>query len=366
MMVPIVYHGAGVWKNVLETKVQPGDRVWVVTDCPESADRVSDLLSPLSPTHETFRVTVPSLVSPVVSFPRQKPDVVIGLGGGHALDVAKCARALCEDPEKVFRNRPFAKNTRTQCNHRIPLLCIPTNDPSSTTGAEMTPFAMTHMSGRTRVVDHALRPDVAIVDSDYVNKDSGASRMDALAHAIESYTSEFANDYTQGYSLRAARLLFRGNGPDMDNAPSLAGIGLANAWNGRADSLALTLAREYHVPPGVTNAIVLPHVIRACLRRSDQPPAVQRYAELAVYCGLADPTTGGSFRDMAERLVDGFERLRRELGLPDRLRDLEVFRSSTMERETVALLACYDCLQFGFVQDVPSVDFFRQMISEAY
>jgi alcohol dehydrogenase class IV len=361
IMTPRSIHvGNGVWKRALEQELVSADRVLIVSDHPESADRVSDLLVC---TRNVDRAIVTTSVTP----PKQgftfhsRPDAIVAIGGGHAMDVSKWTRALYENPHKVFRNKPFATlSSSTEEPHTIRLICMPVPSLMGTTGSEMTPFATTFMN-KTRVIDRAFLPDVAIVDADLVESDDVLwSGMDALAHAIESYTSEFANDYTQGHSLRAARILIQQQATvAVHHASSLAGLGIANAWNGHSDSIALTLMRLYQVPPGVTNAIVLPFVIRDHIASN---LFVQQYAELAVYCGLTDPVEK-NHHAMAEDLAVGLERLRRATGIPDRLREVVLER---IDVERVALLACYDSLQFGFVHHSPSVEFFKKIISKAY
>lgn len=211
-----------------------------------------------------------------------QPDTVIALGGGSAMDAAKGMWMFYEHPDTEFfgakqkfldirkRTYKIAKPEKTQ------FVCIPT---TSGTGSEVTPFAVitdseTHV--KYPLADYALTPDVAIVDPQFVmsvpasvTADTG---MDVLTHAIESYVSVMASDYTRGLSLQAIKLVFDHlensvKRPDMEsrekmhNASTMAGMAFANAFLGINHSLAHKLGSEFHIPHGRANAILLPYVI---------------------------------------------------------------------------------------------------------
>ncbi len=212
-----------------------------------------------------------------------QPDTVIALGGGSAMDAAKGMWMFYEHPDTEFfgakqkfldirkRTYKIAKPEKTQ------FVCIPT---TSGTGSEVTPFAVitdseTHV--KYPLADYALTPDVAIVDPQFVmsvpasvTADTG---MDVLTHAIESYVSVMASDYTRGLSLQAIKLVFDHlensvKRPDMEsrekmhNASTMAGMAFANAFLGICHSIAHKIGGEYGIPHGRTNAILLPHIIR--------------------------------------------------------------------------------------------------------
>ncbi|WP_230079111.1 bifunctional acetaldehyde-CoA/alcohol dehydrogenase, partial [Enterococcus faecalis] len=188
-----------------------------------------------------------------------QPDTVIALGGGSAMDAAKGMWMFYEHPDTEFfgakqkfldirkRTYKIAKPEKTQ------FVCIPT---TSGTGSEVTPFAVitdseTHV--KYPLADYALTPDVAIVDPQFVmsvpasvTADTG---MDVLTHAIESYVSVMASDYTRGLSLQAIKLVFDHlensvKRPDMEsrekmhNASTMAGMAFANAFLGICHSIA--------------------------------------------------------------------------------------------------------------------------------
>jgi acetaldehyde dehydrogenase/alcohol dehydrogenase len=329
-----------------------------------AADKVSDMLYDLDTDIERFNIKSPRLTLSKVRAGTERihafrPDVIVAFGGEPAMDVSKLMRVLYEDPDTDFFFRPtnpfFAPN-KENGRRRVKLICAPI---ASGSGSEVTPFAI--LNG-ARVIDYALTPDVAIVDNELTTEaDSRVHGLHALSRAIESYVSEYANEYTQGHSLRAARLLFQiqnvqnpGLLTDLTyNASTMAGLASATAWNSRSDSIAFALDELYQIPRWLTNAIVLPHVIH------HTPFFERKYAELAVYCGLADPHNA-----TAEDLVAGLRRLNRTFGVPERLRDLALFTEHDLER--IAILACYDSLHFGFVLHEPSVDKLKQILIDSY
>ncbi|MBU5908555.1 iron-containing alcohol dehydrogenase, partial [Vibrio cholerae O1] len=144
-------------------------------------------------------------------------------------------------------------------------ICIPT---TSGTGSEVTPFAVitdSETNVKYPLADFALTPDVAIIDPQFVmsvpksvTADTG---MDVLTHAMESYVSVMASDYTRGLSLQAIKLTFeylkssvekgdKVSREKMHNASTLAGMAFANAFLGIAHSIAHKIGGEYGIPHG--------------------------------------------------------------------------------------------------------------------
>ncbi|WP_308003616.1 bifunctional acetaldehyde-CoA/alcohol dehydrogenase [uncultured Lactococcus sp.] len=285
-----------------------------------------------------------------------KPDTVIALGGGSPLDAAKIGRliyeysvrgevdldddvalkALFEQLAQKFidiRKRivKFPHQDQTQ------LVCIPT---TSGTGSEVTPFAVitddeTHV--KYPLADYQLTPQVAIVDPEFVmtvpKRTVAWSGIDALSHALESYVSVMASDYTKPLSLRAIKLIFdnlttsyhydpsqpskegqvaRAN---MHNAATLAGMAFANAFLGINHSLAHKVGGEFELPHGLAIAIAMPHVIKfnavtGNVKRTPYPRyeiyrAQEDYAEIARYIGL----TGKDDAELVDKLIKEIKKL---------------------------------------------------------
>jgi acetaldehyde dehydrogenase/alcohol dehydrogenase len=284
------------------------------------------------------------------------PDTVIALGGGSPLDAAKIGRliyeysvrgevdlnddvalkALFEQLAQKFidiRKRivKFPHQEQTQ------LVCIPT---TSGTGSEVTPFAVitddeTHV--KYPLADYQLTPQVAIVDPEFVmtvpKRTVAWSGIDALSHALESYVSVMASDYTKPLSLRAIKLIFdnlttsyqydpsepskegqvaRAN---MHNAATLAGMAFANAFLGINHSLAHKVGGEFELPHGLAIAIAMPHVIKfnavtGNVKRTPYPRyeiyrAQEDYAEIARYIGL----TGQNDAELVDKLIMEIKKL---------------------------------------------------------
>ena len=201
-------------------------------------------------------------------------DVVIGLGGGSAIDAAKAIAGLANEtePTAVFHDgKPI-------CAPVLPLIAIPT---TSGTGAEVTKNAV--ISDRARGVKQSIRaeammPAVAIVDPELTvpcpPAVTAASGMDALVQAIEAFTSVKATPITEALAFDAARLLLRGlpraweDGTDLDAREAcaygslMAGMAFANARLGAVHGIAHPLGARYGLEHGVVCALLMPHVMR--------------------------------------------------------------------------------------------------------
>ncbi|GGT09807.1 hypothetical protein GCM10010156_77990 [Planobispora rosea] len=285
-----------------------------------------------------------------------QPDTIVALGGGSAMDAAKVMWLRYEHPEVVFadmrekfsdiRKRAFRFPTLRE---RARLVCVPT---TSGTEAEVTPFAVVTDSATGKkypLADYALTPSVAIVDPvpaaelpRVVTADSG---FDALTHAIESYVSVYANDFTDGLALQAIKLIFshleravtRGAAaPEArektHNAGTIAGMAFGNAFLGIVHAMSHTLGATFHVAHGRTSALLLSHVIRyngtVPAKLSGWPKyedyrAPERFQEIVRTLGLPAGTADKGVESLAaavERLRDAvrIERSLKEIGVDER------------------------------------------------
>jgi acetaldehyde dehydrogenase/alcohol dehydrogenase len=273
-----------------------------------------------------------------------RPDVIIALGGGSAMDAAKGMWLFYEHPETSFhglkqkfldiRKRTFKY---PELGQKAQFVAIPT---TSGTGSEVTPFSViTDKENNIKypLADYELTPDIAIVDPQFVmtvpphiTADTG---MDVLTHAIEAYVSIMANDYTDGLALKAIELVFKylprayKDGSDeearekMHNASAIAGMAFANAFLGINHSLAHKLGAEFHIAHGRSNAILMPHVVRynakkpfkhALFPKYEHFVADERYAQIARMLGLPARTT----EEGVESLVQAIINLGKELNIP--------------------------------------------------
>ena len=257
-----------------------------------------------------------------------EPDWVIGLGGGSCMDAAKSIFVLYErpdlDPDAIAPTGPL--NLRQKAR----LVAIPT---TSGTGAEVTwPVVLTDMAEHKKLnLGNAENtPDLAIVDPVFVQKlpplitaDTG---MDVLTHAVEGYTSQWRNDFSDGLCLKATELVFeylpracsKGHeDPEarekMHNAATIAGLGFGNSMAASAHALGHSLGALFPVPHGRAVGLFLPYTIEFHVRGY----LPTRYAEIARFLGLpADDEEAG-----AASLAGKIRELAREIGQPTSLQE---------------------------------------------
>lgn len=321
-----------------------------------------------------------------------QPDTIIAIGGGSAMDAAKAMWLFYEKPETEFFGAKQKFLDIRKRTYKIPTLnktqfvCIPT---TSGTGAEVTPFAVitdseTHV--KYPLADYALTPDVAIIDSQFVmsvpksvTADTG---MDVLTHAIESYVSVMASDYTKGLSLQSIKLVFQNlrNSYEyaneearekMHNASTMAGMAFANAFLGISHSIAHKIGGEYNIAHGRTNAILLPHVIRynakdpskhALFPKYEFFKADEDYAEIARFMGFKGNTT----EELVESLIFEVDKLGKDVGIEMNLKAQGVTKEVLYDTvDHMAELAFLDqCTTANPKQ--PLISELRQVIIDAY
>ncbi|TFJ43292.1 bifunctional acetaldehyde-CoA/alcohol dehydrogenase [Carnobacterium divergens] len=321
-----------------------------------------------------------------------EPDTIIALGGGSAMDAAKGMWLFYEKPETEFFGAKQKFLDIRKRTYKIPSLtktqfvCIPT---TSGTGSEVTPFAVitdseTHV--KYPLADYALTPDVAIIDSQFVmsvpksvTADTG---MDVLTHAIESYVSVMASDYTRGLSLQAIKLVFENLRDSyntaneearekMHNASTMAGMAFANAFLGINHSIAHKIGGEYNIPHGRTNAILMPHVIRynakdpskhALFPKYEYFRADEDYADIARFMGFK----GNSTAELVESLVQEIIKLGKDLNIDMSLKGQGVTQATldtTVDR--MAELAFEDQCTTANPKE-PLIVELRQIIIDSY
>lgn len=265
-----------------------------------------------------------------------QPDCIIALGGGSVMDAAKAMWLFYEHPDTDFRSLTQKFFDPTKRVVKFPVLrtkakfvAIPT---TSGTGSEVTAFSViTDKKANIKypLADFQITPDVAIVDPQFVmtvpNHVTADTGMDVLTHAIESYVSVLANDFTDGLALKAIQLVFqylprayRDGGDEiarekMHNASTIAGMAFANSFLGINHSLSHVLGAEFNISHGRTNAILLPHVIRYNAAKPNKfmtyPKyehfiADERYAEIARMLGLPASTTEEGIESLIKAVVD--------------------------------------------------------------
>lgn len=214
-------------------------------------------------------------------------DAVIGFGGGSAMDTAKLVALLARTPQDI----PAIYGVGLARGPRLPLIQVPT---TAGTGSEVTPISIltTPTDEKKGVVSPHLLPDLAVLDSTLTlglpPQITAATGIDAMVHAIEAFTSKHKkNPLSDVLALQALKLLHDNirtvlaNGRDADAREAmllgslLAGMAFANAPVAAVHALAYPLGGRYHLPHGLTNALVLAPVLAF-----NQPAAARHYAEL--------------------------------------------------------------------------------------
>lgn len=255
-------------------------------------------------------------------------EIVVGLGGGSSMDVAKLLAVLLGGDQPLTDMYGIG-NVRCA---RLPLVQIPT---TAGTGSEVTPVSIVTTGETTKsgVVSPTLYADMAILDAQLTlglpPKATAATGIDAMVHAIEAYTSKhLKNPVSDMLAAQALTLLARNllracqHGDDLAAREAmllgamLAGQAFANAPVAAVHALAYPLGGIFHVPHGLSNSLVLPHVLRF-----NAPDAAGLYAELAE---LIVPDSAGSAEARSQALIAHLEALIHTTGIERRLREVGV------------------------------------------
>jgi alcohol dehydrogenase class IV len=257
-----------------------------------------------------------------------KADSVVGIGGGSVLDVTKLVAAFIDSDQQV----EDCFGTGFIQKKGLWFACLPT---TAGTGSEVSPNAILlderdHL--KKGIVSPFLIADVAYVDPKLtwtvpakVTADTG---MDALTHCIEAYTNKFAHPSVDIYALQGIRLIAANlekavkNGQDQEAREALAfgslygGLCLGPVNTAAVHALSYPLGGEFHIPHGLSNAILLPSVMKF-----NAPAAMKRYAEVAIAMGC-EP--GKNDEETAQRGVDFIYQLADAVGIPKKLTDLGI------------------------------------------
>ena len=323
-----------------------------------------------------------------------KPDVIIALGGGSAIDAAKGMWLFYEHPDADVEGMKLKFLDIRKKTYKFPklgekckMVAIPT---TSGTGSEVTSFAVISdkiQNKKYPLTDYELTPDVAIVDPDLVTSlpksitaDTG---MDVLTHALEAYVSNMASDYTDALAEKAAELVIKNlkecydNGSNkearerMHNASTMAGMAFSNAFLGINHSLAHKLGAVYHLPHGRLNAILLPYVVKY---NSEEPTkfvsfpkyeyfiADEKYATIAKKMGLKADTK----EEGVQSLIKEIQELNEYLNIPKSLQEAGVDEKDFFENiDTLADRAFEDQCTTANPR-LPLIPELKQILTDAY
>ena len=325
-----------------------------------------------------------------------RPDLILAVGGGSAMDAGKIMWVLYEHPNVDFqdmamrfcdiRKRVYTFPKMGECAYFV---AIPT---TAGTGSEVTPFAVItdEVTGvKYPLADYELLPKMAIVDADLMmNAPKGltaASGIDAVTHALEAYASVMATDYTDGLALRSLKLIFEnlprayanGSGDprareNMANAACMAGMAFANAFLGVCHSMAHKLGAFHHLPHGVANALMIDEVLRfnaaeipvkmGTFPQYDHPHTLARYAEIADYLKLG----GNTDAEKLERLIAAVDALKEQVGIKKTIRDYGIDETDFLNRLDAMVEQAFDDQCTGANPRYPLMHEIRQMYLNAY
>ncbi len=325
-----------------------------------------------------------------------KPDCIIALGGGSAMDAGKIMWVMYEHPEVDFmdmamrfidiRKRVY---TFPKMGEKTYFIAIPT---SAGTGSEVTPFAVItdEKSGiKYPLADYELMPNMAIIDTDFhMTAPRGltaASGIDAVTHALEAYASVMATDYTDGLAKQALQTIFKylprayDNGQTdiearekMANAATMAGMAFANAFLGVCHSMAHKLGAFHHLPHGVANALMIEQVLRfnaapapvkmGTFSQYDHPHTLERYAEIADALGLSGKTP----EEKLENLIKAVNDLKTRVGIKASIRDYNIDEANFLARLDEMSEQAFDDQCTGANPRYPLISEIRQMYLNAY
>lgn len=324
-----------------------------------------------------------------------QPDVIVAMGGGSSMDAAKIMWLMYEHPDAEFeglalRFMDIRKRIYTfpKLGQKATMVAIPT---TSGTGSEVTPFAVVtdEKTGiKYPIADYQLTPHIAIVDPELVMtmpaRLTAWSGVDALTHALESFVSVFATEFTNPYAMEAARLIFKylpiayNDGKNtkarekVHYAACLAGIAFANAFLGVCHSMAHKLGSEFHVPHGLANALLINQTIRfnatdaprkqAVFPQYKYPIATERYARIARYCGIQ----GNTDMEVVENLITAINELKDKVGIPDSIKEAGVNETQFNERLDRLSELAFDDQCTGANPRYPSIEEIREMYSNAF
>ncbi len=253
-------------------------------------------------------------------------ELVIGIGGGSSMDVAKLVAIMLNNAitlRQMLAKEPIEKRG-------LPTIMVPT---TAGTGAEVTPNAIVLVPEeelKVGIVSSKMLPDCVILDPLLTVKlppaITAATGMDALTHAIECYTSKKANPFSDTFALKAVSLIAGGirrayrDGGDVDARHDMllgamfGGLCIATSSTTAVHALAYPLGGKYRMPHGLSNAILLPHVMSFNL-----DAAADRFRDIAVAMGLA--VAGLTARQAAEKMVENLFSLLADLNIAASLKD---------------------------------------------
>ena len=387
-------------KNVMDKK-----KVFIVTDTflfeNGYTKPITDKLDELGIAHTTFSNVAPDptlacAVEGTKAMNEFKPDAIIAVGGGSAMDAGKIMWVMYEHPEVDFldmamRFMDIRKRVYTfpKMGEKAYFIAVPT---SAGTGSEVTPFAViTDEKTGTKypLADYELLPKMAIVDANMMmNAPKGltsASGIDAVTHCLEAYASMMATEYTDGLAIESLKNIFKylprayengANDPEarekMANAATMAGMAFANAFLGVCHSMAHKLGAYHHIPHGIANALMIDLVLRfnaaevpakmGTFPQYDHPNTLRRYAEVAEALGFG----GSNDQESLDNLIREIDALKEKIGIKKTIREYGVDEQYFLEKLDEMSEQAFDDQCTGANPRLPLISEIKDMYLKAY
>ena len=272
---------------------------------------------------------------------------ILGFGGGSPMDVAKLASLVLGSGEKI--DSLWGVNKAK--GPRLPLILVPT---TAGTGSEVTPVSIMTVENTEKrgVSSQVIIPDLAVLDPSLTMglppRITATTGIDAMVHAIEAYTSSSANNNIISATLAMEALELLGSSilaatkdgtsekrarEKMLLGSMLAGISFANSPVAGVHALAYPIGVKYKVSHGLSNALLLPHVMKFNMQLTDTRDS---YAKLA---GIIFPHLSNikDSKEQADLLVDELIQLSKKLGLPTRLQEIDIPKDALTEMSNEAM-----------------------------
>lgn len=378
-------------------------KAFIVTDKPlfdlGYTKHITDVLEEIGIAYQIFSdvkpdpdlTTINQAIKMVDSF---CPDVIIALGGGSPIDAAKILWLMYEHPELKFEDLAMRfMDIRKRIFEFPPLgekaamVAIPT---TSGTGSEVTPFSIITDDStgvKYAIADYALTPTMAIVDANLVQSMPkglcAASGIDVMTHALESYVSAMATEFTRGLSIQAGQLIMQYLPKSyaeaepyarerVHHASTIAGMAFANAFLGVCHSMAHKLGAAFHIPHGFANALLICQVIR--FNATDKPTkqcifpqyrfpnTKAAYASFAAALGINGKDDDAKVNGLIKALQD----LKKTLNIPLSIKDWGISREDwDKAMETLPVLA-FDDQCTGANPRYPLIEEIRKLYEYAY
>jgi alcohol dehydrogenase class IV len=336
---PRIVMGPGSIKTIgIEVKARSAKRVLIVTDKGVIAagllKSIEESFKAAKINYAVFDKVEPDpryeIVADCVEMAKKtRAQLLVGIGGGSPMDITKTAAIMLTNKGPI--GAYFGVNLVPKPG--LPIILVPT---TAGTGSEVTPIAILSDEGeklKKGIVSPHLYPTISILDAELTlglpPHVTSATGMDALIHGIEAFTSINATGITDMFNLRAIELIYKNiriayaKGDNIEARSAmmegalLAGIGFANAGVTAVHAFAYPIGAEFHIPHGVANTLMLPHVIRFNVLGN-----LEKFAQLAKPFGI--PTQGLDNLQIVDKVIAAIDRLADDIKVPRHLAEFGV------------------------------------------